>query len=92
MDVTITVAILQIRRKELKITWAGLTNKWKVVLSQQKNPHHPMQIESKVSNVGVSLIWRIRKGLQATNEESPSFDMETALCLYETAEKQPFLE
>lgn len=36
MDVTIAVAILQIKRKELKITWAGLTKKWKVVLSQQK--------------------------------------------------------
>lgn len=32
---TITVAILQIKRKEWKITGAGLTNKLKVVLSQK---------------------------------------------------------
>lgn len=34
-DQTITVAIPQIKRKEQKITWAGLTDKWEVVLSQQ---------------------------------------------------------
>lgn len=36
-DQTITVAILQSKRKEWKITWAGLMSKWKVALSQKKN-------------------------------------------------------
>lgn len=35
-DQSVTVAILQIKKKEWKITLAGLTNKWKDLLSQQK--------------------------------------------------------
>jgi len=38
-------------------------------------------MDSNILNLGVSSIWRIMKGLQATNEESPSFEVKTALCL-----------